>query len=519
MFIKGKGTSDTQAPSTPTNLAASNIESTSLTLNWKASTDNVGIAGYDVFQGSTNLGTATGTSFDVTGLTKNTSYSFYVRAKDFSDNTSGNSNTVNVTTTDGPNPGAEPCAASTTQNSTLHITNVSFGSIDNSSTNAAYNDFTTISTSLTAGQATGLTVTLNNNSWTFNAVGVWIDWNNNGDFTNAGEKVYSRFGAAPYSANITPPSVAVSNTSLRMRVRVGYGSEAKITPCGTDTYLGEVEDYTVIVGGGTPTPTCNDGIQNGNETGVDCGGSCPACPVDVTYCSATGNDGPEEITNVTFAGINNSSVRNATGYDNFTTISGNVNAGTSYNLRVDIVGYNGGAADEIYAFFDWNIDGDFADAGESFALTKTTNLVGDISVPVPQTAKNGSTRMRLLVSYYDVEKNPCDTGTNDVRFGEYEDYTIVVNGGSSRVKGNFVENKLLLYPNPFEETVTIDVSKLDSDVFTMYVYDILGKELMHKYYKKKPGKIVLGNEIKTAGNYFVKIQTKTKIETGRLIKL
>ena len=30
------------------------------------------------------------------------------------------------------------------------------------------------------------------------------------------------------------------------------------------------------------TPTCNDGIQNGNETGVDCGGSCSPCPVNPT---------------------------------------------------------------------------------------------------------------------------------------------------------------------------------------------------------------------------------------------
>jgi hypothetical protein len=32
-------------------------------------------------------------------------------------------------------------------------------------------------------------------------------------------------------------------------------------------------------GGAAPTPTCSDGIQNGTETGVDCGGSCAACPV------------------------------------------------------------------------------------------------------------------------------------------------------------------------------------------------------------------------------------------------
>ncbi len=40
---------DTKPPSTPTGLVASNITQTSLTLSWKASTDNVGVVGYDVF--------------------------------------------------------------------------------------------------------------------------------------------------------------------------------------------------------------------------------------------------------------------------------------------------------------------------------------------------------------------------------------------------------------------------------------------------------------------------------------
>ncbi len=40
-------------------------------------------------------------------------------------------------------------------------------------------------------------------------------------------------------------------------------------------------------GSSVPTPTCNDGIQNGNETGVDCGGSCPACNGTTPTC----NDG------------------------------------------------------------------------------------------------------------------------------------------------------------------------------------------------------------------------------------
>ncbi len=94
----GGTASDTQAPSTPTSLSASAIAQTMLTLNWNASTDNVGVTGYEVFSGSASLGTVTGTTANVTGLTANTAYSYTVRAKDAEGNTSSASNTVNVTT-------------------------------------------------------------------------------------------------------------------------------------------------------------------------------------------------------------------------------------------------------------------------------------------------------------------------------------------------------------------------------------------------------------------------------------
>ncbi|WP_299433608.1 fibronectin type III domain-containing protein [uncultured Aquimarina sp.] len=92
---------DTQAPTAPTGLAASNVAETTLTLSWNAATDNVGVTAYDVYQGSTNLGEATGTSTNITGLTADTAYLFSVKAKDAAGNESAFSNTVNVTTTGG----------------------------------------------------------------------------------------------------------------------------------------------------------------------------------------------------------------------------------------------------------------------------------------------------------------------------------------------------------------------------------------------------------------------------------
>ena len=96
---------DTQAPSTPANLAYSNVATTSATLSWSASTDNVGVTGYQVFRGTTNIGSVTGTSANITGLTANTAYSFHVKATDAAGNVSGASNTVSFTTlADSSNP-------------------------------------------------------------------------------------------------------------------------------------------------------------------------------------------------------------------------------------------------------------------------------------------------------------------------------------------------------------------------------------------------------------------------------
>jgi cellulose 1,4-beta-cellobiosidase len=95
---------DTLPPGAPTNLASSNVSASGVVLSWTAATDNVGVTGYRIFQqqgsaAATQIGTSTGTSFTVTGLTAATSYSFSVRAVDAAGNASASSSAVAVTTT------------------------------------------------------------------------------------------------------------------------------------------------------------------------------------------------------------------------------------------------------------------------------------------------------------------------------------------------------------------------------------------------------------------------------------
>ncbi|GAB3557767.1 glycoside hydrolase family 9 protein [Spirosoma fluminis] len=96
-LVAGDATTDTQPPTTPANLSTSNVTATSLRLNWTASSDNIGVTGYEVLQGNSVINSnVTGTSLEVTGLTCNSSYNYTVRAKDAAGNVSPNSNTVYI---------------------------------------------------------------------------------------------------------------------------------------------------------------------------------------------------------------------------------------------------------------------------------------------------------------------------------------------------------------------------------------------------------------------------------------
>ena len=99
---------DTTPPTAPTNLAATAASATAINLTWTASTDNVGVTGYKVERCSgtgcvnfAQIAAPTTTTFNDTGLTASTSYSYRVRATDAAGNLSGYSNTSSATTPPG----------------------------------------------------------------------------------------------------------------------------------------------------------------------------------------------------------------------------------------------------------------------------------------------------------------------------------------------------------------------------------------------------------------------------------
>ncbi|HVY72472.1 MAG TPA: fibronectin type III domain-containing protein [Candidatus Paceibacterota bacterium] len=115
---------DTAAPSVPTGLSATANSATQITLSWSASTDNVGVTGYNVYRGGTKVGTSQGTSFTDTGLSAATTYSYTVDAYDAAGNVSAKSGTASAKTqaaSDTSTP-STPTNVSATANSSTQIT-------------------------------------------------------------------------------------------------------------------------------------------------------------------------------------------------------------------------------------------------------------------------------------------------------------------------------------------------------------------------------------------------------------
>jgi chitodextrinase len=237
---------DTTPPSAPV-LSASVTTSSGTTLSWTPSTDNIGVTGYNIYQGALLVGTIAATTVDITGLVPLTTYSFTVRALDAAGNLSIASNVVTLTT-------SQYTYCTSQGNSVVDelIGNVQLGTINNASSGGiGYTDFTAISTNLMQGSNQTITITP---FWTGTiypeGYGVFIDYNNDGDFIDAGETVFTIAASTttPIVGNFTVPVTATLGAT-RMRVSLKY--DGIPTPCETFSF-GQVEDYTVnIVGPNT----------------------------------------------------------------------------------------------------------------------------------------------------------------------------------------------------------------------------------------------------------------------------
>ncbi len=249
---------------TPISVTASNIGSTDATVSW----NSVAGANYDVryrVMGTSSWTTlsVSSTSYTISGLSPTTQYEVQVRSKCSDGSISQYSTSTNFTTIAVQ---LNYCDSNGNNVSDEYISTVSLGSINNNSgaSSGGYEFYSNLNTDLVKGSTNTISITP---TWTgtiySEGYSVWIDYNQDGDFTDSGEQVWSQSATRDTSVSGTfsiPENAALGST--RMRVSMKYNGIP--TSCESFQY-GEVEDYIVNItndGGGPGGDACTGGISS-----------------------------------------------------------------------------------------------------------------------------------------------------------------------------------------------------------------------------------------------------------------
>lgn len=159
-----------------------------------------------------------------------------------------------------------------------YISGVNIGSINNTSASEGYQNFTHLSTNIPVNSSATITGT-NGLFYSGDQWGFWVDWNNDGDFSDASETIYT---GTSTSATVAPPyGTSLGPKTLRVRLTYTGG----VTACGSTQY-GEVEEYTLNVTTALPnywTGTFNHYWHNGNNWSL---GHIPTAVEDVYLTNA-----------------------------------------------------------------------------------------------------------------------------------------------------------------------------------------------------------------------------------------
>jgi hypothetical protein len=378
-----------------------------------------------------------------------------------------------------------PCAYTATSGS-YWISNVTttggFSNINNTTTFSAggYGDYYASQVvSQIAGGAINFGVNMSSST---HGINIWVDWNNDFDFADAGEKVYASGGYVSSSTGTfnIPGAQAVGN--YRMRV-VSHFLNTDPPACSSETYT-EAEDYRIQV---TTPPTCYSptglAANASSTTAGNASWSAPTlgtAPAGYQYVISTSNTLPGGAgtpvagTTASFTGLtanttyyvfvrsdcgagdfsswvgssfftgycsststgsfyytndfstsggtanitNNSSGLSAGGYGNFTAQVVSQVASGSVSFSATISGGTSG----FNIWVDWNNDLDFNDAGEKVYASGAYVSTATGTFSVPPTASVGNYRMRIVANGSSTDPAACGSTTSS----ETEDYTFTV---------------------------------------------------------------------------------------------
>ena len=248
--------------------------------------------------------------------------------------------------------------------------------------------------------------------------------------------------------------------------------------------------------------------------------SAEAPPVVIDYCAPGEYFFVEAITNVTFAGINNTTSASSTvSHEYFLNLVGNVEQGETYEIRLS-GNTEGDFENKFHVFIDWNQNGSFEENEhieiEGFLenSTGTDGVFLSQNIVVPEDAVLGNTRMRVKKYYYfdetDYDPDPCN---NAGYFGQLEDYTI--NVSPSEDLGLSQVNKITaqVYPNPVVDFLSI---KTAEEIKAVTINDVSGRLISTAKFNSKENKVDLSGL--ASGIYVIKIETDKGFNSFKVIK-
>ncbi len=317
------------------------------------------------------------------------------------------------------------------------INRVQLNTINNSSAQSFYSDFTAIQTDLALGSSYPIEVQLNY-AFDQDTVFVWIDYDQNGLFEASELTILSELAVGFNSACtglVDIPTTAMQGKTI-MRIRNSYGGIAD--PCDIAT-AGEAEEYTI----------------------------------NLTYCAAAGSGGTgsDWINRVTLNTISNSSTQ--TGYSDFKNISTDLIRGATYPIEVRMnYAFD---LDSIYVWIDYNKNNLF-DSSEQIVMSTLVvgfNAISTGIVEVPGAAIQGETVMRVRAIYND----PNSAQSCGSFFGEVEDYTINLTycaaEGSAGTGGDWIDQVTVkAIDNPSGQTGYSNFKNLNTTLLPGHAYNL-----------------------------------------------
>ncbi|MGH2667402.1 choice-of-anchor J domain-containing protein [Flavobacterium sp.] len=442
----------------------------------------------------------------------------------------------------------------------LGISNVAIGTINNPTANEVgnYGDYSTMSTNVYRGLLTPFSITYET-GYEYETK-IWIDWNDDMDFSDIGEEVYAGISEADSSTTLSgvfmiPATAALGNH----RMRIGGQYSGPVTPC-FDGYYGTFEDYTVTVGVascsqpaastyvtfncpanqffvqvnvtdlGSGTPSITDGITTWPVTAV---GNVQTGPFlfgsEVTLILQHGSN---TVCNLPLGTITyfecppaNDECINAialtpgAGYTSHVVDGSNLHATASQVPAVSCDGY----------------------AGEDVWYSIVVPASGSITIETGNTAGGADTGFDSVIALYSgtcgaLEYIDCDDQGADIgnyslktvtgqtpgstlyiNVFEYFNDTITDFGiaayDASLSSPSFETSGLSVYPNPVKDVLHLSYT---SDISAVTIVNLLGQEMLKKNIDASQSEIDLSDLAN--GTYLVKMEVGDLIKTMKIIK-